>query len=108
MSNITEIAQEMVVYLRGLASGKVLPRCSETGLCNNFAARFDADIACVVRFEDFPEYSGDDGYPIKSPNNRITPHTYYMKSDNLWIGRYGNARKRFCLWCADQIENDYL
>jgi len=104
MKITNETKLEMIKYLRGLASGKIKPRILAIGLCNNFHFKFNVNIMALVKFKNFPEYSGDEVYPIKSPNKEIIALDYYELVENAWIGRYGNSRKRFCAWCADEIE----
>lgn len=48
------------------------------------------------------EGSGHYRYPVPHPEGAICS---FNTTDNLWIGEYGEARKRLCLWLAETIDN---
>jgi len=68
------------------------------GICNAIP---DSNIVCVLSLY-WLEFSGKIAYPVPHPTGA---RTGFDNSDNLWIGEYGAARKRLCLWLAETIDN---
>ena len=66
------------------------------GICSNVSD----DLAEL--FEKWPEFTGDSLFPV--PHPQYTPHDAYMKTHDLWIGEYGEARKRLLDFCIAELE----
>jgi len=67
------------------------------GICYNLHLhRINMDLV-FDHAESWEEFSGNRAYPV--PGGRYV----YRKSDNLWIGEYGESRKRLCLYLADVV-----
>lgn len=51
---------------------------------------------------DWPEHSGDRGYPVPHPT--LNPYdAYYRYGDNLWVGEYGDNRLSLTRWVRDRL-----
>lgn len=53
-------------------------------------------------FRKWPEFTGYDRFPV--PHPEYAPYSAYMSIDNLWIGEYGEARKRLLDFCITELE----
>lgn len=75
-------------------------RESRLGVCHNLYHLCDIQGGNLVRdnCEEWAEFSGDPLYPIVGGGHK------YLKTSWMWIGKYGAARKRFCLYLADKVE----
>ena len=70
----------------------------EFGICS--AIDNSTFVSVLGRY--WSERSGQYRYPVPHPEGACTG---FSNSDNLWIGEYGEARKRLCLWLAETIDN---
>lgn len=57
-------------------------------------------------FESWPEYSGNEAYPI-ALEGWYRPSAAYWSSENSnkWVGEYGAARRRLLDHCIAELEN---
>lgn len=105
-----EITQEMIDFCRDLGTGKRKPQFIHSGLCGNFFEEFwftDTKLSHTLDFTEYPNFSGNILYPIKSPIQQYDSEDIYDDWDiEKWDARtkYGKERRRFCLWCADELE----
>jgi hypothetical protein len=97
------ITSEMIEYCEDLGKGKIKPQYLEAGLCTNFLVKFDEYIEYLLDFSTYPNFSGYPALPIKSPNENVDAVMFYIETVNKWTGEYGNERKRFCLWVAEEL-----
>lgn len=103
---------KIVERLNDLANGAE-PVCIALGICRDIDILMTEDDCgmCARNLVrkiavDWPEFSGDKDCPVPHPER--TPLGAFMHVDNLWVGEYGQARKRLCAFLADEIENRYL
>lgn len=56
-------------------------------------------------FESWPEYSGNEAYPVAS-HSGLQPYSAYWSREqrNKWVGEYGEARKRLLQHCINELE----
>lgn len=102
-----EIKQYMADYCRQLGNNEIEPRIITNGLCFNFKVEFDEHLEHLIDFAKYPNFSGHEGYPIKSFNDERGPYEKFISwPTNKWDRRtnYGKERYKFCLWCADELE----
>lgn len=107
-----KLLKKIIKHCRKLGKGKIQPRDSTEGLCHELWEVFysedyqyiDALTHLKIDTTKWKHYSGDIEYPI--PHKRFKPERAYQEYDNLWCsGKYGNKRRKFCLWVAKQLEN---
>ena len=99
-----KVTQRMLDYCRNLGNGVIEPSYLGAGLCTNFHILFNNWVEKYIDFSDYPNFSGDIEYPLKSRNKTKAPHEYYGAHENLWVHKRGEERRKFCLWCADELE----
>lgn len=103
MDNYKEIA----THCRKLGLGEVTPIYTVTGLCYELGTLFKMDRGKFRELaRSYPNHSGNSHYPIPAPDGS-DPEEVWRETENLWIGEYGEERKRFCLWLANEIEKEY-
>ena len=88
-----------IQILRDLGTGKRRPKCSAEGLCVEMCAfRMVSDLA-----PKWSEYSGNNEYPVPHPT--LDPYDAFWSRKQLWRNdAYGDARRRLCLFLADELE----
>ncbi len=98
-----ETLKEIVNHLRNLGDGKIQPIDASCGLCWEISENFYVQLHALVMFSLYPNFSGSAEYPI--PHSEFKASHAFNHFDNLWDdSAYGNERRKFCLWCADEIE----
>ena len=56
-------------------------------------------------FRLYPNFSGDELYPVKHPT---IPDPYEaFEEEACWEGEYGEERRKFLQWLADNIQPDW-
>lgn len=97
---------KMVLHLRRLSSGMIVPCMTDKGLCLEMEYRFNFYLFnCLsLHYHKWHEYSGNKIYPIKSNINGLDAKDCYIITPGKWSGEQGERRRRFCAWVADQIE----
>lgn len=133
MSKI-KVTQEMVDWCRGLGNGSLDPNkhccvdgsnCgSAVGLCEPFEDEFlsklegfeksglnvnktEWNLRHIIDFSSWGEFSGDFNYPICGLDGNTAECEYdlILESGGYWADTpYGNNRRAFALWCADELE----
>lgn len=79
---------------------------SKVGLCNLIEEYcIDSELVLFPIFREWPEYSGNDVYPIKGTNTK-DPKQMYNNCKNMFSKKtkYGQARRRLALFVADELE----
>lgn len=96
---------KVIEHLRYLEKGGK-PIDKSYGICRELLKKFDQETAHkIIRlFPEWPEYSGDDMFPIK--HKKLEPNKAFHRSKNLWnrFTRFGKDRRRLCGWLADNLE----
>lgn len=100
--------RKIAEHCRKLGNGKIEPYNTRHGLCREIYDNYQVDIYKLVDFEKYPEFSGDEYYPVKHPWFKDARDAYQEQRNLLWVGEYGEARRKFCLWVADEITRKYL
>lgn len=103
----------LINHLRGLGTGEIAPvRGGTRGICCELNHLMGEGVItysekrvvhCLMTL--WPEYSGSADYPVLTPRFSSARAAFRFTSDK-WEGTYGAARKRLCLWLADQLEKD--
>lgn len=75
------------------------PKYLEFGICSNVD---DDPCELFELFEKWPEFSGSIDYPVPHPT--LNPIDAYNGFADLWIGEYGEARKRLLDFCITELE----
>ncbi len=96
----------LIERLRSLASGEAKPLDIELGICHEvrMMSRLMSRpvLFIIVRW---PEHSGHSSYPVRHP--KMSPQDAFMEGSDLWQDdEYGKARKRLCIFIADELEKD--
>ena len=91
--------------LRVLARGGV-PRNTRLGVCDYLLKVHDTYIDSD-KFKDYPlnkSFSG--AYPVPHPTEH--PAVGFNEESDLWVGEYGDSRRAFCEWLADNITSEWV
>ena len=99
--------------LRQLKSGKVPDRMD--GICANIdlilrsrnADRYIWSEVYDRVVRDWEYFSGDEYYPVPSPDNRFSHEQYFDRCHNLWDRRskYGKMRYKFLDYMIDKVQD---
>ena len=101
--------KEVIEHLRKLGHNRILPYNTQLGVCYelNFRFKFRLDKlnpAVGIKYQGWPLYSGDPQFPVPHPTMQ-DPEKAYVYDRELWEdNEYGNSRRAFCLWLADELE----
>ena len=97
---------EIKEYLYSLASGED-PQFLEDGICFNLTEKFGTSLFSNV-WEDWDEFTGSSVYPVPCMGSKAADaYEAASKRGSLWEGKYGDTRRRLCLWLADNIEENW-
>ena len=102
--NINKIVLKALKELKTLVdNGNENKYSINEGICGNvFNIIFKRRAYCIeldtteydfFPFKYWPEYSGDFKFPVKCPLGGEARFAY-LNADNMWVGEYGEARKR--------------
>ena len=101
---IMKITQEMVDYCRSVGNGKKEIK-GEYGFCRYFYDVFDISLTFLIEFSLYPSFSGYKAYPVPHPMGAKEAYEQLvLRQDAAWMGKYGDERRKFCRWCADELE----
>lgn len=92
-------------HLRALGNGEIQPNHDCYGICNDVGLNFGRESRGKIygMMPKWPEFTGDRWYPV--PHQTMSPEDAFDNLDDLWSDdEYGDARRRLCLWLADQIK----
>ena len=97
---------EIKEYLYSLADGED-PELLDEGLCHNITEKFGTTFFSCV-WKDWDEYSGSEVYPVPCMGSKAA-RAYEAASlrNALWVGKYGDTRRRMCRWLADNMKEDW-
>ena len=103
----------VIDILESWAEDQLSPIDKFSGICSNLGLPPElpmADWEALV-FEaakTWPEYSGDQFYPVPHPG--LLPETAYTAKWEVekWSGEYGESRRRLCRHTADWIRKNPL
>jgi len=98
-----KITQEMIDYCRNLGKSKIEPERMELGLCFAFMSKFDMELSNFINFSKY--YKGcNPVYPVVG--GRLKYFLSASLANEMWSNKtkYGKDRRKFCLWCADELE----
>ena len=92
-----------IAILRCLSAGGA-PKHTLVGVCGNLSEAMNGDswydlVAMCSR--NYPGFSGDPSYPL------LGGKSDYL-AEELWVGRLGDERRRFCAWLADYLERVWV
>lgn len=85
-------------HLVGLASGVLMPRDTNDGICKDLKDRFGFIIPKEY-FESWMRYSGDPVYPVPGG---MEP---YRKHNALWVSKQGRYRRELCSHLALELKH---
>ena len=88
-----------VIYHFGL--GDIKPYDEGLSVCDIIPDIYHSEIR--VYFSEWCEYSGSKTYPV--PHQYEKPGLAFHMLD-LWEGEYGAARRRFCVFLANELLRD--
>ena len=74
------------------------------GICLNVEVIFGIDLQTEF-FKGYPNFSGDELYPVKHPT--IPDPFEAHEEEGYWSGEYGQERRRFLSWLAENIQPDW-
>lgn len=103
MSANTEVKRATLNVLLGLYTGE---RGIEKryGLCYHLAGALALPSACDTLYKAWPEYSGDNAYPVPSYDSKAPWDAYELTWDMWDTGtEYGRARWRLLWWCCTEL-----
>lgn len=103
-SSVTMSREEISEALIRLSHGIVYVQTS--GICYNLQTITGVRQLLVQELSPFwSEFSGEKFYPVPDINGEYNPIDiyYHFELDNLWIGEYGEARKRLCRYLAKEV-----
>ena len=97
--------QELITVLYEFGLGEIKPRCISLGICDQILLEFDSDFIGELQsvFRKWPEFSGNIAFPVPSMRYGISEDVAYIRNSDLWAGSYGAARRRLCVFLADQL-----
>ena len=79
------------------------------GICSNVSHTIGIELRAGF-FESYPNFSGMREYPLKH-HKFDDPKEGYLhalkRSVGLWQGAFGQERRRFLSWLADNIQPDW-
>ena len=101
--------RKLIVYLLGLEDGSETPVYTKGGICNVIQSVFNIhkeEIGLEEIFKSWEHWSGITEFPISDPYkwNR-KPDKVYMRTENLWVGKYGKLRRELCGHVANELKN---
>jgi hypothetical protein len=105
--------KELIIHLRNLGNGDVLPRSRRSGLCVELNGLISLQLMNEVHraWMTWPKWSGSAGFPVPHPKYPKDPgranDRYYRdghKFGSIWTGKYGDLRRKMCLHIADVLE----
>ncbi len=97
--------KKLIEALKQLIGGKI-PN-EYCGICSN--VRHITNIYCSEYnkyFLTWKHFSGDDLYPVPSPNKKYYPSICYSKRIDMWTGKYGELRKDLCKHIIKQLSKE--
>jgi hypothetical protein len=113
-----ELLVKLIKKLVWLSQPENEPKYERIGTCSNlveFIVLEDLVDLYKPHLHTFDFYSGDNVYPIKSPDPSYDSAEYYYNThiyckDEMWSVEYeyGRYRRVFCLWLANIISDNYL
>lgn len=95
--------KEAAEHCRRLGLKEIDPSIRMVGLCHEISLKYLIHLSNEIDFSLYPNFSGDLIYPIKSPCG-TDPGEFYNNCRDAWQGLYGDERRKFCLWAADELE----
>lgn len=96
--------QQLRKYLKQLGAGEETPDNTYGGICGAIEYSLDRKTFGAVKqlMTKWPEFSGDDLYPVAHPD--MPPMAAYYGVIDLWEdNEYGQARRRLCTWLSEQL-----
>lgn len=111
-SDFKKLKKQMSKHLNKLGTGEVEPKVIGLGICDELT-QFTLENAIgywsvfVVQelSKSWSEFSGEKDFPITDPEYPDNPFKSYIYKANLWAGAYGEARKRLCLFLAEELKS---
>ncbi len=96
--------EQLICHLVELSTDQVEPMNKRTGLCHEITRQYPAFISAVEdAIAKWPENSGVEDFPVVSPWH--SPASAYLDAIDKWDDTdYGKARKRLCLFVAQELE----
>ena len=101
--------EEIVAGIRNLESH---PEFSlRYGICYNVRNTMGIRLENRV-FHLYPNFSGNTSYPVKHPTipdpfEAYEEYEEYGEEEDYWKGEYGEERRKFLQWLADNIQPDW-
>lgn len=128
MKNIEEVIQLVIEELVALGNGKQIPREDRMfGLCNymegfikplvdstleknyvydleSLVGYYSGDSRLYEKFVgEWEFFSGNLCFPVPCKGYR-NPDDAYDDTEDLWVGEYGDTRRKLCLYLAERLE----
>jgi len=103
------IPGKIINHLRALSTGDVEPIDREEGVCTELKRLFKLDPwPDGLDLSAWPRWSGFRGHPVPAPESgylRARHVRYYHMTPAKWAAdEYGDNRREFCAFLADQFE----
>lgn len=76
---------------------------------NPITNKYKPTLSDLINFSKFPKYSGYHAFPVTA-SDIDNAGSHYNKCFRTYLGgfwdndEYGNNRREFALWCADELE----
>lgn len=97
----------MVDRLQKLADGaepinRTVGICFEAAIIAKSCGRDKVAELCI----GWPEFSGNEKFPVPSHHPKWTAEEAFFNNDILWDGEYGAARRRLCGFLAQEVRKE--